>query len=372
MVLDTAIAARDIGRSRVNQVPFSTITKHSGSDQPDWNGSPELCAFQNSPAMRLLHDVIERVAGTDVTVLVWGESGVGKEIVARRLHQLSPRRELPFVKVNCAALPGELLESELFGHERGAFTGAHRVKPGKFEVANTGTMFLDEIGELPLPLQAKLLQVLQDGQFSRLGSHQDIKVDVRVISATNKNLGELIEQAGFREDLYYRLNVVNIRVPALRERIPEIPILVSHFIQQYSLQYNRPNREISPDTLRRFMEYGWPGNVRELENLVKRVVLLGNEDWVSEELAVHQERFVGTSPSHPPSEPRWASLASELVAGRAGPGLKDIARQAASTAERALLKEVLEQVRWNRRLAARRLKISYKALLHKIRLLGLG
>jgi two-component system response regulator AtoC len=336
------------------------------------DGAPELYAFRNSPAMRQLHDMIERVAGTDVTVLVWGESGVGKEIVARRLHQLSPRHDRPFIKVNCAALPGELLESELFGHERGAFTGAHKVKPGKFEVADTGTMFLDEIGELPLPLQAKLLQVLQDGRFSRLGSQQDIRVDVRVISATNKNLGELIEQAGFREDLYYRLNVVNIRVPALRERIAEIPILVSYFLRQYSQQYDRPRREISPATLRRFMDYSWPGNVRELENLVKRVVLLGNEEWVCEQLAAQPERSARNLPSQPGVEPRWASLAKELVAGRAGPGLKDIARQAARTAERALLKEVLEQVHWNRRLASRRLKISYKALLHKIRLLGLG
>jgi two-component system response regulator AtoC len=304
--------------------------------------------------------------------LVWGESGVGKEIVARRLHDLSPRRDRPFVKVNCAALPGELLESELFGHERGAFTGAHRVKPGKFELANTGTMLLDEIGELPLPLQAKLLQVLQDGQFSRLGSQQDIKVDVRVISATNKNLSEVIEQGGFREDLYYRLNVVNIRVPALRERIVEIPILVEHFLRQYSQQYNRPQREISAETLRRFMDYGWPGNVRELENLVKRVVLLGNEEWVCQQLAAWQEKAAPSLPNLPAPGARWAALASELTAGPAAPGLKDIARQAARTAERAVLKEVLEQVRWNRRLAARRVKISYKALLQKIRLLGLG
>ena len=341
-------------------------------NRPDWD---DFYAFRNSPAMRTLHDMIERVAGTDVTVLVWGESGVGKEIVARRLHDLSPRRDRPFVKVNCAALPSELLESELFGHERGAFTGAHRVKPGKFELANTGTMLLDEIGELPLPLQAKLLQVLQDGQFSRLGSQQDIKVDVRVISATNKNLSELIEQGGFREDLYYRLNVVNIRVPALRERIVEIPILVEHFLRQYSQQYNRPQREISAETLRRFMDYGWPGNVRELENLVKRVVLLGNEEWVCQQLAAWQEKTAPNLPNLsnlPAPGARWAALASELTAGPAAPGLKDIARQAARTAERAVLKEVLEQVRWNRRLAARRVKISYKALLQKIRLLGLS
>jgi two-component system response regulator AtoC len=339
-------------------------------DRLDHEASVHLWAFRNSAPMRTVHDMIERVAGTDVTVLVWGESGVGKEIVARRIHELSPRRDRPFIKVNCAALPGELLESELFGHERGAFTGAHRVKPGKFELASTGTMFLDEIGELPLPLQAKLLQVLQDGQFSRLGSQQDIKVDVRVISATNKNLGELVERSGFREDLYYRLNVVNIRVPALRERIVEIPILVERFLRQYSQQYNRPRQEISAETLRHFMDYPWPGNVRELENLVKRVVLLGNEEWVCQQLGA-QETSVAVPSSIPAVGARWAALASELTAGPSAPGLKDISRQAARSAERAVLKEVLEQVRWNRRLAARRLKISYKALLHKIRLLGL-
>jgi len=360
--------------NQVSALANATDQSHAqpAVSRPAWDSSPDLYAFRNSPPMRTLHDMIERVAGTDVTVLVWGESGVGKEIVARRLHDLSPRRDRPFVKVNCAALPGELLESELFGHERGAFTGAHRVKPGKFELANTGTMLLDEIGELPLPLQAKLLQVLQDGQFSRLGSQQDIKVDVRVISATNKNLSEVIEQGGFREDLYYRLNVVNIRVPALRERIVEIPILVEHFLRQYSQQYNRPQREISAETLRRFMDYGWPGNVRELENLVKRVVLLGNEEWVCQQLAAWQEKAAPSLPNLPAPGARWAALASELTAGPAAPGLKDIARQAARTAERAVLKEVLEQVRWNRRLAARRVKISYKALLQKIRLLGLG
>jgi two-component system response regulator AtoC len=347
-------------------------TARPGTSRPTWDSSPDLLAFRNSPPMRTLHDMIERVAGTDVTVLVWGESGVGKEIVARRLHDLSPRRDRPFIKVNCAALPGELLESELFGHERGAFTGAHRVKPGKFELADSGTMFLDEIGELPLPLQAKLLQVLQDGHFARLGSQQDIKVNVRVISATNKNLGELIEQGGFRQDLYYRLNVVNIRVPALRERVVEIPILVEHFLRQYSQQYNRPNREVSAETLRRFMDYGWPGNVRELENIVKRIVLLGNERWVHEQLAAWEEKSVQARSSVPAAATRWASLAGEIAAGPAGPGLKDISRQAARAAERVVVKEVLEQVHWNRRVAARQLKISYKALLQKIRSLGIS
>ena len=198
--------------------------------------------FENSPRMKAIKEMIDQVADTDATVLVWGESGVGKELVARAIHDCSPRRERTFVKVNCAALPLELLESELFGYERGAFTGAHKRKLGKFELADGGTIFLDEIGEMPLPLQAKLLHVLQDREFARLGSGRDIKVDVRVVASTNKDLERAVAQGGFREDLYYRLNVVNILVPPLRDRPEEIPILAEHFWQKYSRQYNRAAR----------------------------------------------------------------------------------------------------------------------------------
>jgi transcriptional regulator with PAS, ATPase and Fis domain len=190
-------------------------------------------AFEHSEPMLSVKRVVDSVAPTDVTVLVWGETGVGKEVVAWALHEGSPRRERPLVKVNCAALPLELLESELFGFERGAFTGASRPKPGKFEQAHTGTIFLDEVGEMPLPIQAKLLQVLQDRQFSRLGSRADIKVDVRVLAATNKNLGQLVARKEFREDLYYRLNVINLPVPALRARRQEIPLLAERFLDFY-------------------------------------------------------------------------------------------------------------------------------------------
>jgi len=337
-------------------------------------GPGERCeyqaAFLNSVRMRGVKRMIDQVAATDATVLVWGESGVGKEIVARTLHQLSPRRDRPFVKVNCAALPLELLESELFGYERGAFTGAHRQKPGKFELAHTGTIFLDEIAEMPLPVQAKLLQVLQDSEFSRLGSRQDIRVDVRVVAATNKDLGRLVERGAFREDLYYRLNVVNLHVPPLRERREEIPILVEHFLSEYARRYGRPRRDIGVTTLRRFMEYSWPGNVRELENIVKRIVVLGTEDWVEQELA--------GAPSRP--EPMAGLAASGAAAAPRAPepretdtmGLKDIARRAAREAERAALKQALDEVQWHRLEAARRLKISYKTLLTKIRDCGLA
>jgi two-component system response regulator AtoC len=296
-------------------------------------------------------------------------------MVARALHQKSPRRDRPFVKVNCAALPVELLESELFGYERGAFTGAHRQKPGKFEVANTGTIFLDEVGEMPMPLQAKLLQVLQDREFSRLGSRHDIRVDVRVIAATNKDLGKLVERGAFREDLYYRLNVVNIHVPPLRDRREEIPILVEHFIDEYARQYGRPRQKVTPATMRLFMTYAWPGNVRELENIVKRIELLGSEEWVGQELTTRPAQapepasLAGTGAfARPVAAP---AVHTSLAALEEGLTLKDIARRAALEAERAALKTVLDLVHWNRLEAARRLKVSYKTLRRKIRECGL-
>jgi transcriptional regulator with PAS, ATPase and Fis domain len=320
-------------------------------------------AFANSIRMLAVKKMIDRVAPTDATVLVWGESGVGKEMVARALHQKSPRRDRPFIKVNSAALPLELLESELFGYERGAFTGANRQKPGKFELANMGTIFLDEIGEMPPPLQAKLLQVLQDREFARLGSRQDIRVDVRVIAATNKDLGKLVEAGSFRQDLYYRLNVVNIHVPPLRERREEIPILLDHFLERYSQQYERPRQAISATAMRLFMNYAWPGNIRELENIVKRIVLLGTEE-PAQELVVR--------PAPVPEAPVAIRRAPAAVpAPESTPTLKQIGRKAALEAERAALKEVLDLVHWNRLEAARRLKVSSKTLRRKIRECGL-
>src|SRR5262249_36681289 len=207
------------------------------------------------------------------------------ELVARALYASSLRRDKPFVKVNCAALPTELLESELFGFERGAFTGAIQHKPGKFEFANHGTMFLDEIGDMSVPLQAKLLQVLQDGEFSRLGGKHDVHVDVRVIAATNKNLELAVADGPFREDLFFRLNVVSIGMPPLRERREEIPLLCDYFLKKYSVQYNKPYTDLSRDTTQLFMEYDWPGNIRELENLVKRAVVLGSEAPIKKEIS---------------------------------------------------------------------------------------
>jgi two-component system response regulator AtoC len=339
--------------------------------------------FENSPRMKAIKEMIDQVADTDATVLVWGESGVGKELVARAIHDCSPRRERTFVKVNCAALPLELLESELFGYERGAFTGAHKRKPGKFELADGGTIFLDEIGEMPLPLQAKLLHVLQDREFARLGSGRDIKVDVRVVASTNKDLEKAVAQGLFREDLYYRLNVVNILVPPLRERPEEIPILIAHFCEKYSRQYNRQHVALSTELLERFLTHPWPGNVRELENLIKRIVVLESEDLVTQGLT-GREAGLGSSNGAGGEEAAATPVAAELDLAPAeeaprrapawtpGVGLKEVSRQAAQAAERIVMKQVLEEVRWNRTEAARRLEISYKALLYKIRLYELG
>ncbi len=221
-----------------------------------------------SDKMREVRELIGRVADTDVTVLVRGESGTGKDLVARAIHAASPRRDRTFVKVNCAALPAELLESELFGFERGAFTGAIQHKPGKFEFANHGTMFLDEISEMGPPLQSKLLQVLQDGEFARLGGREDVRVDVRIVAATNRDLEIAVDEGQFREDLFFRLNVVCITLPPLRQRRDEIPALTAHFIARCSEEFNKPPLALATDTLRLFAEYDWPGNIRELENLI--------------------------------------------------------------------------------------------------------
>ena len=364
--------------------------------------------YGNSDCMAEVCDLIERVSDTDVTVLIRGESGTGKELVARALHERSLRRDRPFVKVNCAALPTELLESELFGFERGAFTGAIQQKPGKFEFANHGTMFLDEIGDMSGPLQAKLLQVLQDGEFSRLGGRHDVHVDVRVITATNRDLETAVAEGEFREDLYFRLNVVTISLPPLRERRDEIPFLADHFLKKYAVQYNKPMNEISGELSRQFMEYGWPGNIRQLENMIKRMVVLGGEAPILAELhqppsslGVKGHTTTAHTPigSHVPgaltypaapampvsgapplpeavastTEPASLGLTSAAMPldANAGVSLKDIARAAARQAERELILRMLTRTRWNRKEAAENLGISYKALLYKIKENGL-
>jgi two-component system response regulator AtoC len=334
-----------------------------------------------SDQMKEVREMIGRVADTDVTVLIRGESGTGKELVARAVHTASPRRGRTFVKVNCAALPSELLESELFGFERGAFTGAIQHKPGKFEFANHGTMFLDEISEMAPPLQSKLLQVLQDGVFARLGGRQDVNVDVRVVAATNRDLEAAVQDGQLREDLFFRLNVVCITLPPLRQRRDEIRPLTEYFLARYSEHYNKPPFAMATDTLRLFAEYEWPGNVRELENLIKRMVILGSDTSIRRDVAdAIAGRFlrVGPIPALQPSAVAAAPAAAPVAAAAAAPStpapppvfcgsLKDIGRSAAREAERELISRTLQQTRWNRREAAEILGISYKALLYKIK-----
>ena len=300
--------------------------------------------------MRAIRTTIDNIADTDATVLICGETGAGKDFIARAIHARSARRTGPFVKVNCAALPAGLLESELFGHEKGAFTGAHRRKPGQFEFANHGTIFLDEIAELPIALQAKLLHVLQDLRFSHVGGQGSIQVDVRVIAATNRNLEDAMARGEFREDLYYRLSVVELRVPPLRERKQEIPLLASRFLARFNAQYGR-GKQLSPETMARLAEYSWSGNVRELENVIQRMVVLADGEQAFEALVARGSN--GVVAASRPAPPVSASL-------------REIARRGAREAERKALAEVLERVGWNGAEASRILKVSHKTLLHKI------
>jgi two-component system, NtrC family, response regulator AtoC len=307
----------------------------------------EVCT---GPAMRAVRDLIAKVATTNATVLLMGESGVGKEVVARAIHRASPRAERPLLKINCAALPDELLESELFGHQRGGFTGAYRDKPGKFELAQHGTIMLDEIGEVPLRLQAKLLHVLQDGEFTRVGGERILQTDVRVLAATNRDLEVEIGRGRFREDLYYRLNVIAIRIPPLRERREEIPGLIDALLAAANTQYGR-RVVIGPTIRRRLGEHSWPGNIRELQNVIRRLVVLGGAARLDGEVV---------------EQPRVAPTAGPPLAGEPLTGLKQIARRAARDAERLAIADMLERTHWNRTKAARLLSISYKALLYKI------
>jgi len=301
--------------------------------------------------------LIRRVAEPDVTVLLRGESGTGKELAAQALQRCSKRRNKPFVKVLCAAIPDGLLESELFGHEKGAFTGAHRKKPGKFEFANEGTIFLDEIGDVPQSLQAKLLQVLQDGEFARIGGNE-IKVDVRVIAATNKNLEKDVAAGTFREDLFYRLNVVIITMPSLRERKEDIPLLTEFLLHKYCQIYNKDYRPVSKETMDRFMAYSWPGNVRELENIVKRIIVLGSE----------KIELSGQTVESNTIEPPFTDKSRDVVDIVFKPcSLREIAKEAIQKAEGEAIKKALIACKWNKRKTAEILSISYKTLFYKMR-----
>jgi two-component system response regulator AtoC len=349
-------AANDNGQAGANKL-----------DYPPQSGADTTILLSRSPKMKDIWNVATRVARSDVPVLIVGESGVGKEVLARFILRDSRRADKPMVKVNCAALPDGLLESELFGYERGAFTGAVGEKPGQFELADKGSILLDEIGEMPPRLQAKLLHVLEDNEFTRLGGKRPTKVDVRVIALTNSRLAEAIPRGEFRDDLYFRLSVVKINIPPLRERKEDIPLLAVYFLKRHREALASSIQELPPALLDAFVKYDWPGNVRQLENTVRRYLILPDLDMELNPIA-----------ARPPSFPDAAKRATAAAEEAPGSGvvsfpqpnetvsLKKVGALAAERVERALVLHVLEQTNWNRSIAARRLNISYRALLNKL------
>ncbi|HVR30593.1 MAG TPA: sigma-54 dependent transcriptional regulator [Thermoanaerobaculia bacterium] len=323
------------------------------SERPHFEAAHERSEFLTvDPRMLQIKELCERVARTDVPVLIMGESGVGKEVLARYIHDQSDRRRKAFVKINCAAVPHDLLESELFGHERGAFTGAHQRKQGKFELANGGTILLDEIGEMSPPLQAKLLHVLEDWVFTRVGGNAPIRIDARIMATTNKPLEEACANGEFREDLYHRLKVIRILVPPLRERKADIPLLSNMFVDQCTGDEDPFVTRIPDQLAAAFLRYDWPGNVRELKHVIQRYLILPDAEMVMSELETPR----ATAPPTPPV----ASLVNGKIC------LKAIAAQAVEEAEKRVIFQVLNETRWNRRRAAERLDICYKTLLNKL------
>ncbi|HZD32346.1 MAG TPA: sigma-54 dependent transcriptional regulator [Candidatus Angelobacter sp.] len=315
---------------------------------------PESVIFGQTAAMREVRLKLERVAGANLAVLITGESGTGKDIIARLLHLYSPWAEGPFVKVNCPAIPGSLLESELFGYEKGAFTGALGTKPGRVEMANRGTLFLDEISELDPALQAKLLQLLQDGQFSRIGSQEDTKVEVRVVSATNRELHRQMDHGNFRSDVFYRIAGMIIHLPALRERAVDIPLICEYLLQYYNDKLNGRAPSLRPALLAKMQRYSWPGNVRQLENLIKRYVVMGTDDAILSELLESDDRDV------------FPEVTFE------GPvSLKKLTQQTVRKIEARIIVSALHANNWNRKKTARALGLSYRALLYKLKDVGI-
>jgi DNA-binding NtrC family response regulator len=333
---------------------LNEIGKQAASDEDEVD---EIHLDENTSfvaASKCMHEIESQcrlVARTDIPVFILGESGTGKEVATLLIHKLSARNQRSFMKVNCAAMPADLLESELFGYEQGAFTGAVKSKPGKFEICNNGTIFLDEIGEMPAVLQAKLLQVLQDGSFSRLGGRSSVKVDVRVIAATNIDIKAAIAQKTFREDLYYRLNGFTLKMPPLRERTEEIPIMAHHFMRKVATKYERDPLPISSALMHALTSHSWPGNLRELENTIKRYLILADEQAIIDELIPRQ----GTE---------FVALGVE---DNGDGSLKHLVQNLKGGAESAAIARTLEGTGWNRKAAASELQISYKALLYKIK-----
>ncbi len=320
----------------------------------------------DSDAMHKVKDIIEQVADSELTVLIRGESGTGKEIVARSLHELSGRKNKPFVKVNCAAIPKDLLEAELFGYEKGAFTGAHKTKQGRFEIANKGAIFLDEIGDMSIELQSKLLQVLEQQEFVRVGGIHNIHVDVRIICATNINLENAIVEKGFRDDLFYRLNEITLFLPPLRERKEDIPLLVNHFMKKYCNFYKKESIIISSQVSEKMHNFPWPGNVRQLENMVKQVVVR-NDDSIIKDLILSYSQIQQFS-TQPVSAATFTNQnTSDNIKEVKNYSLKERIGKKVADEEKKLISEVLNITNWNRRKAAELLEISYRSLLYKIK-----
>lgn len=325
-----------------------------------------------------IRELIHHVADTNLNVVICGESGVGKEVVAKNLYKESPRFGKPFLKINCAALPEGLLESELFGHESGAFTGANRKKRGKFELAHGGVLMLDEIGDMSLPLQAKMLNVLQSGEFSPLGSEKDFRSDAWVIAATNQELETAVRQGTFRKDLFYRLNIIRIEIAPLRERPEDIPLLIDHFMGQYACRFKQAaDRCLTPVLIKKLSDYPWPGNVRELESLIQRMMVLGHWEEVIDKLAHKSLAHDNGGPSSASGQPAPVDSVAQLVDFEddaplpADFSLKSVKKKAIDQVERKVIGSVLQRTGWNRSKANKVLKISYKTLLYKISELGI-
>ncbi len=371
------IVEKAIGQAAANRMaPRGVLYAESEAEQKGRFG-----LVGTSVEMQSIFSVIERVADTPSTVLITGESGTGKELVAKALHEQSSRKTGPFIKINCAAIPKTLMESELFGYEKGAFTGATSSKPGRFELANEGTLFLDEIGEIPVEMQVKLLRAIQESEFERVGGLKTIKVDVRLITATNRDLEQEIQRGNFREDLYYRLNVVPLQIPPLRRRTGDVPMLVTHIIKKFNERLKKNVTGISDESLAALESHNWPGNIRELENVIERTLLFCKNEKIE-----RADLQLSTGPEPPralevPVMSRTTSSGpmvpiddepddDELAQSGSG-SLKDIVRAETSRVERELIVKALEETHGNVTQAARLLKISRKSLQMKMKELGL-
>jgi DNA-binding NtrC family response regulator len=370
--VDTAVTAMKLGAFDYLSKPYDQeelqiiIRKAATAadlsvEEPEGEPEGRFGMIGASPSLEDVFRTIEKVAGSPSTVLIYGESGTGKELIAEALHNNSPRADKPFIKINCAAIPRDLIESELFGYEKGAFTGAVSSKPGRFELADQGTLFLDEIGTIPLEMQVKLLRAIQEQTFERVGGVSTIRVDVRLIAATNSNLKAEAEAGRFREDLYYRLNVVPMTLPPLRERTEDIPALVTHFLRKYNKRLNRNVERVTDEALASLGRYQWPGNIRELENVMERAVLFAEGGIVT----VDELPDAIREPESTSKPPQTASAKAPI-----GP-LKEIVRQHTESLEKDLITRALEETGGNVTKAARRLEISRKSLQNKMKELGL-